>query len=102
MTSELVIDIVGWLGAAAVLYAYFLVSTNRIKGNSLHYQFFNVLGALCLIVNTYYNHAYPSTVVNIIWIAVAIYSVASSRLKLRRAAGVRVKVRTGRRFKRRP
>lgn len=99
MTSALVVDIIGWLGAAAVLYAYFLVSTNRIKGDSLHYQFFNVFGAICLIVNTFYNHAYPSMVVNIIWIAVAFYAVLRNRVPV---AGARVRVRANRRFRRKP
>ena len=75
MELDLLVDITGWLGAAAVLYAYFLVSTNRLSGNSVHYQFFNVLGAVCLVFNTFFNHAYPSMVVNIIWILVAIYSL---------------------------
>lgn len=104
MQQELFVDIVGWLGAAAVLYAYFLVSTNRITGSSVHYQFFNVLGALLLIVNTYFNHAYPSMVVNIIWVLVAIYSLMR---KAPQAEGqgveklARVKVRKARRPRRR-
>lgn len=76
-------DIIGWLGALSVLYAYFMVSTGRLKGNSLHFQAANIAGAVCLAINTFYNHAYPSTVVNIIWIGIALYSLTnrSSHLK---------------------
>jgi len=70
-------DIIGWVGALSVLYAYFMVSTGRLKGDSIHFQSANIFGAVCLAVNTYYNHAYPSTVVNIIWIGIAIYSLFS-------------------------
>ncbi len=93
MPETLVVDIIGWLGAAAVLYAYVLVSTNRITGDSLHYQFFNVLGALFLIVNTWFNHAYPSMVVNIIWIVVAFYSLGRRYFTSVVLTGVKVKVR---------
>ncbi len=70
-------DIIGWVGAISVLYAYFMVSTGRLKGDSLHFQSANILGALGLAINTYFNHAYPSTVVNIIWIGIAIFSLTS-------------------------
>jgi len=69
-------DVIGWLGAISVLYAYFMVSTGRLKGDSFHFQSANILGALGLAINTYFNHAYPSTIVNIIWIGIAIYSLS--------------------------
>jgi hypothetical protein len=75
--TELVIDIIGWMGAVFVLYAYLMVSTKKLEGNSLHYQAANISGALCLIINTYYHHAYPSAVVNVIWIGIALYSLFS-------------------------
>lgn len=103
MQLELLVDITGWLGAAAVLYAYFLVSTGRLSGNSVHYQFFNVLGAVCLVFNTFFNHAYPSMVVNIIWILVAIYSLIRKVPQEKTAAPqqklARVKVRKPRRLR---
>ena len=70
------VAIIGWAGALAVLYAYLMVSLNKVKGDSLHFQAFNIIGAVGLCVNTYFNHAYPSTVVNIIWIGIALYSLA--------------------------
>lgn len=75
----MIIDIIGWIGAVLVLYAYLMVSTKRLEGNSLHYQAANIAGAICLIINTYYHRAYPSTVVNVIWIGIAIYSLLSKK-----------------------
>lgn len=77
-------DIIGWVGALSVLYAYFMVSTGKLKGDSMHFQAANILGALALAINTYYNHAYPSTVVNIIWIGIAIFSLANKRKSVTR------------------
>lgn len=73
------VDIIGWTGALAVLYAYLMVSLNKVRGDSLHFQVFNILGAVGLCIHTYFNHAYPSTVVNIIWIGIAVYSLAVKR-----------------------
>ncbi len=75
LQSEIV-NVIGWLGAAAVLYAYIMVSTDKVKGDSIHYQAFNIFGALLLIINTAHVGAYPSTVVNIIWVLVAMVSLA--------------------------
>jgi hypothetical protein len=79
--NEMIIDTIGWLGAVLVLYAYFMVSTKKLAGDSLHFQAANISGAFCLIINTYYHHAYPSAVVNVIWIGIALFS-----LKTRKAA----------------
>lgn len=73
------VNIIGWVGALLVLYAYFQVSLNKVKGNSLYFQTFNILGAIGLCVNTYFNRAYPSTVVNVIWIGIALYSLLNKK-----------------------
>ncbi|MCS6820163.1 MAG: hypothetical protein NZ522_09455 [Chitinophagales bacterium] len=77
--KEWVIDFTGWAGAVLVLYAYFMVSTRRVAGNSLHYQAANILGAVFLMINTYFHQAYPSTIVNLIWIGIGIYSLLNKK-----------------------
>ena len=39
------IDVLGWIGAAALLSAYWLVSAQKATGNSRTYQGMNLLGA---------------------------------------------------------
>ncbi len=69
------IDIVGWAGAALVLAAYALVSTNRVRAQSWAYQGLNIGGAVGLVINTAWNGAIPSAVVNIVWIGIGLYSL---------------------------
>jgi hypothetical protein len=76
---QIIIDVIGWAGAVLVLYAYFMVSTKKLSGDSLHFQAANISGAFCLIINTYYHHAYPSAVVNVIWIGIAFYSLYNQK-----------------------
>jgi hypothetical protein len=76
---EIIIDATGWIGAVLVLYGYLMVSTNRLEGSSLHYQGANIAGAFCLMINTYFHHAYPSAIVNVIWIVIGFYSLQSSK-----------------------
>ena len=85
MGSSLLIDVVGWIGVAALLLAYVLVSTKRIEGDSVPYQALNLLGAALLIVNSFYYGAYPSVGVNVVWIGIAIYALG--RVKFPSAGG---------------
>jgi hypothetical protein len=65
------IDALGWIGAALVLVAYWLLSIKWMEGDWLSYQALNIAGAALLVVNSYYLGAYPSVGVNAIWAGIA-------------------------------
>ena len=71
----LFIEIFGWIGSAAVILAYALISTNKVQNNSSLYQLLNLAGSICLIANTGYNHAYPSAFVNVVWSFIALFAL---------------------------
>jgi len=73
--APLVIEIMGWLGAAIVIAAYGLVSYGAVDGRSRPYQALNALGGLLLAVNTIWHHAWPATAVNVIWTGIAVGSL---------------------------
>jgi hypothetical protein len=77
--TKLLIDALGWIGAVALIAAYFCVSFRKIAADSMLYQFMNAFGSFLLIVNTVYYRAYPSAFVNIVWITIAV----SARLKVK-------------------
>jgi hypothetical protein len=69
------VELAGWAGALAVLLAYGLVSTERVTSRSPSYQLLNIGGAIGLVINSAWNGAIPSAVVNIIWIAIGVYAL---------------------------
>jgi hypothetical protein len=77
----LLLNILGWSGTALLLLAYFLVSSRRIEGDSVAYQVMNILGAAMLITNSAYFGAYPSVGVNVAWIFIALFTLATIRRK---------------------
>lgn len=81
MTTRFVIDVMGWLGAAALLTAYGLVSAKRLEGDSMVFQLLNLVGSILLIINTAYYGAYPSTFVNIVWIGIAAATILHVKKK---------------------
>jgi hypothetical protein len=76
MERNLLLDIIGWLGVAALLIAYALVSTRRIAGDSVRYQALNLIGSGCLLVNSFYYGAFPSVDVNAAWLGIGVWALA--------------------------
>lgn len=68
-------EILGWVGMACVLAAFGLNSAGKLNAKSLHYILLNGGGSAFLIVNCYHNQAMPPMVLNIIWLAIALFSL---------------------------
>jgi hypothetical protein len=79
MNNNVWFDAIGWAGAAALLIAYAMVSSKKLEGDSTAFQFLNIVGSLLLAVNTVFYRAYPSSFVNMIWIGIAVFSIATRK-----------------------
>lgn len=80
----LLIESIGWLGAALILLAYLLLSTGRTEARSTLYQGLNLVGALGFIVNSGWNGALPSAVLNVIWAGIALFALVRLRQRTSR------------------
>lgn len=79
------IEIIGWAGAALILLAYILLSTERLTGRSRAYQWMNVVGALCFVANSGWNGAIPSAALNVVWMAIGMVTLWRVRAEARPA-----------------
>ena len=77
MNNHIWFDAVGWLGAAALLVAYAMVSSRKMEADSAPYQVLNIIGSILLVANTIFYQAYPSSFVNLIWAGIAVFSMAT-------------------------
>lgn len=66
------VEIIGWIGAVLIVGAYFLNINGRLKSSSGIYILSNLFGGIFFTVNTLVHQAYPSMIVNIIWVFIAI------------------------------
>jgi len=78
-------EVIGWIGAAAILAGYFLFSIGRIQ-NGVRYQMINLAGALALFTNALVNESWPFVILNAVWSATAIYSLVQLARKARKRA----------------
>jgi hypothetical protein len=79
MNNHFWFDAIGWVGAAALLIAYALISHKKLEGDSGTYQALNISGSLLLAANTIFYGSYPSTFVNLIWAAIAVFAIARGK-----------------------
>ncbi|MDE2050025.1 MAG: hypothetical protein KGJ72_03325 [Gammaproteobacteria bacterium] len=74
--TPILLEIVGWLGAAILLAAYGFVSYGLVDARSRAYQALNIVSGLLLGANSLWHGAWPSAAVNIIWIGIAVGALA--------------------------
>lgn len=78
---QLLIDVLGWIGSIEVIAAYGLNRYQKIKSDSVLFQVLNLTGGVFLIINTVYYGAYPSTFINVVWVLIALTSLARALKK---------------------
>lgn len=69
------IDILGWVASVLIVGAYFLNIRGRWSAQSKWYILCNLVGGAFFIINTAYHGAYPSALVNVVWVIIAIFSL---------------------------
>ena len=74
------VEIAGWIAAVLILTAYGLLSAGKLTGKSVSYQVMNIVGAIGFVINTGYNGAFPSAVLNVIWVGIGVWALAKIKM----------------------
>jgi hypothetical protein len=74
-TAEFFVEVAGWAGALLILSAYLLVSSGKVTGRSLLFQWMNLVGAAGFVINGWWHGAIPSASLNILWMGIAAFSL---------------------------
>ena len=85
---DLAMEAVGWIGAVLILTAYGMLTAGKLTGKSPAYQWMNVIGAMGFIANSGWNGAWPSAILNVIWVGIGV--VALWRMMGKRASSTSV------------
>jgi DNA integrity scanning protein DisA with diadenylate cyclase activity len=75
------VEIIGWIGAVLIIGAYYLNINGKLKSSSALYILSNLLGGIFFTINTLVHQAYPSMIVNIIWVIIAVAALFKKILK---------------------
>ncbi|MEZ0612150.1 hypothetical protein ACAW74_26810 [Fibrella sp. WM1] len=71
-----IIETLGWVASILIVGAYFLNIQGRLDAKDPRYVWANLIGGLFFVVNTWYHGAYPSALVNIVWVLIAVFSLS--------------------------
>jgi hypothetical protein len=77
----LLIEMAGWAGALLILSSYILVSSGKLTGQSVGYQWLNIAGALGFVINSGWHGAIPSTMLNVVWVGIGLFTLWTLRRK---------------------
>jgi hypothetical protein len=69
-------DLIGLVGSAIVIVAYFAVAQGRIAANGWQYYVTNLAGAVLIFTSLWWAWNLPAAIVEIFWGAISIYGLA--------------------------
>jgi paired small multidrug resistance pump len=64
-------ELIGWIGVLLILLAYSMVMLEIIAPENILYGLINFVGALGIIVSSYYKRDFQPVLLNIAWLIVA-------------------------------
>ena len=76
MSAEVIaIETICWAEAVLILVAYVLLSLGKLEARGYVYQWMNVIGAAGFVINSGYNGAIPSAVLNVVWAGIGLFTL---------------------------
>jgi lipid-A-disaccharide synthase-like uncharacterized protein len=71
----MILIIIGWLGVVLCTIGYLLLSMKVIAAERRLFQFFNIIGGLCLVITAVYSNDLPNVVANLLWMFIGVYAL---------------------------
>lgn len=71
----LLVNILGWSGTIAVLWAYVVVTVGWHPARSVYFQGLNLYGSIGLMTISLYYHVFPNVALNLVWGAIALVAL---------------------------
>jgi hypothetical protein len=71
-------DVIGFIGAAAIIAAYFANQQRWLRSEDWRYPLANLIGAALILVSLFFEWNFPSVVIEIFWITISLYGIGKS------------------------
>lgn len=78
---NIIVESLGWIASVLIVGSYTLNITGKLAAENKWYILANMIGGLFFVINTYFHQAYPSMVVNLIWVIIAIVMITKKKSK---------------------
>ncbi len=74
---NILIETLGWIASVLIVGAYALNLRGSLSAKDPRYIWSNIVGGIFFVVNTYHHGAYPSALVNVVWVIIALTALLS-------------------------
>ncbi|HJU18211.1 MAG TPA: hypothetical protein VJ770_17295 [Stellaceae bacterium] len=71
-------DLVGFVGAAVLIAAFFANQQRWLRSDDWRYPLANLIGSLLILFSLYFAWNFPSAVIEVFWAAISLYGIAKS------------------------
>ena len=71
-------NIVGFLGTASLIAAYFANQQGWLPSDDWRFPFANLLGAVLILISLFFEWNFPSAVIECFWIAISLWGLGKS------------------------
>jgi predicted membrane protein len=75
MLDVLVSDVIGLIGVALILVAYFALQTQRLAAEDWRFSAINGVGALLIMISLYFTFNLASFVIEVFWLIISLYGL---------------------------
>lgn len=69
---NILIETLGWIASVLIVGAYAFNLRGTLSAKDPRYIWSNIIGGIFFVVNTYHHGAYPSALVNVVWVIIAL------------------------------
>lgn len=76
-------DIIGMIGTALVVGAFFMIQLEKLDPKGLQYNLMNLTGATCLLISLCINFNLASFVIELFWISASLVGLYKLRQRKR-------------------
>ena len=70
---------IGFVGMIFIVYAYFLLQTQKAKSDSLKFQLYNLIGAVLLVISLLVHFNLGSFMIEVFWIIITLYGIYKNK-----------------------
>ncbi len=70
---------IGFIGMACVVYAYFLIQSEKVTKHNSFYQWLNLIGAILLIISLFVHFNLGSFLIEVFWVGITLYGMIQSK-----------------------
>ena len=77
-STNFIEEALGWIGVLFILAAYALITLRVLDASSLAYGLLNALGAIGIMVSSYFKRDFQPVLLNLVWLVVAVIGIIGS------------------------